>query len=364
MNKTLGTILATGTLLVGGGTIEMVPQQVSAEAWGQYRVADYVHSWSETIDTGTSSVVVEHINNVELFPDDNGDGIISYSVGKDKKGKYVSSQITEAEYAKLGGIDGAKHNTDTPVKYQITVSEAIIEGLMPETAEAAVAQDSSNKYTACVTGTSCTYSFTNTAGNFVVNSSISYSTNPGTVTMTYAGVSMTQAGSNQSGGGAYGYTFYTTSAAATGANNLVTNTTGSLTNGFYDHVSSFSGTNATSPVEGITQSVTADISNKSLVVTTLTDNSMAFMALNSAYGRTYSAGANTTLVVGDSQTWLFRSTNVVTPAGAITLNATISAGTEPSLLTGFGIKEGSTAPVSTTNNSCHGELHGVWYCQK
>ena len=103
-----------------------------------------------------------------------------------------------------------------------------------------------------------------------------------------------------------------------------------------------------------------------MTVTSTTDNTMAYWSLGSHYGRAYSAGANTTLISAssDSQEWTFRSTNLKTPAGALTLNATISAGTEPAALTGFAIKPAPPAPTNTTNNGCHGELHGTFYCQQ
>ncbi len=344
MKNKLATIAVGASLIIGGGTVDLVPVTLPAQAWGQYRISDApvdIPAWEEKTATGTiahPAYIAPH------FSDDNGDGIISYSIAVNKKGERVYTQISDDGYEKLGKKDGGMYNLEYPVIDKVTVAEAMLEGLAPKTAEASVAQDSANKYTACVSGTSCTYSFTNTAGNLVVNSSLSYTTNPGTVTMSYAGVSMTQVGSTQvvtdSGYSSYQYVFYTTSAAATGANNLVTNTTGSLTNGFYDHAVSFSGANASDPIEGITQTTTGVISNKSVTVTSTTDNTMAYWSLGSHYGRAYSAGSNTTLISGasDSQEWSFRSTNLISPAGSVTLNATISVGVEPSEITAFAIK--------------------------
>lgn len=203
----------------------------------------------------------------------------------------------------------------------------------------AIAFDSSNKYTACVTGTSCTYSFNNVAGNFVGNASISYTTNPGATTMTYAGASMTQAGSTQleSFNTVYGYTFYKEN-AATGTNNLITTTTNSLTNGFYDHAVSYSGTHASAPVANVAQAVTGNITDGSIAVTiTTTASSWAvWLGLGSARSRAYTAGANTVLISGasDGQTYVFDSGGIAS-SSPWTLNATISAGTEEKINTAF-----------------------------
>lgn len=211
----------------------------------------------------------------------------------------------------------------------------------------AIALGSQNKYTACVTGTSCTYSFNNVAGDFVGNASMGYTTNPGTVSMTYAGASMTQIGSTQheAVGDAYGYSFYK-AGASTGTNNLTTTTTNSLTNGFYDHAISYSGTHASAPVANVAQAVTGNVGNTSIAVTiTDTTNSWAvWLGLGSARGRTYTAGANTTLrsSASDGQAYVFDS-NGVANSSPWTLNATITSGTEEKYNTAFELKVAAAA---------------------
>lgn len=195
----------------------------------------------------------------------------------------------------------------------------------------AIAFDSANKYTACVTGTSCTYSFNNVAGNFVGNASISYDTNPGAVSMTYAGEAMTQIGSNQATTTqvTYCYTFYKES-AATGTNNLTTTTTNSLGNGFYDHAVSYSGTHASAPVANATQHVDNSNDTSDSVVVTISDttNSWAvWLGMGDSAGRTSTAGANTVKVTGasDGQTHVFDS-NGIANSNPWTLSATLNSG--------------------------------------
>lgn len=220
----------------------------------------------------------------------------------------------------------------------------------------AIAYDSGNKYTACVTGTSCTYSFTNTAGNFVGNASIGWTTNPGTVSMTYGGASMTKIGStlHEATADAYVYTFYKAN-AATGTNNLTTTTTNSLTGGFYDHAISYSGTHASAPVANATQATTGNIGNTSIAVTIGdTSNSYAvWLGLGGGRGRAYTAGSNTTLrsAASDAQTYVFDSGGIAN-SSPWTLNATISSGTEEKYNTAFELvvaAAGGSSSIKTIN---------------
>ena len=205
----------------------------------------------------------------------------------------------------------------------------------------AIAFDSSTKDAVGGAGTSHTTSFNNVAGNFMVVTSTSYTTNPGATTMTYNGVSMTQMGSNQTGGATpvYQYTFYLAS-PATGTNNIVTTTTNSLTNGFFDHVLSYSGVNTASPIANNSQSTTANIGDTSVAVTIgNTGSSFAVWQFGAESGRTYTAGANTVLRAGasDAQCWSFDS-NGIASSSPWTLNAVIATGTEIKLLNVFELK--------------------------
>lgn len=370
LKKTL-TGIAVGALIIGGGTVDLVPVTYPASAWGQYRVADYVAQipdWTETTATGT--VVHTSVQPPPLFPDDNGDGIVSYSIAFNKKGERVYTQIPEDGYQKLGKKDGAIYNVDYPAVDHITLAEAVIEGITPDTAQAAIAFDSGNKYTACVTGTSCTYSFTNAAGTVVIADTTDFGNppvNPGATTMTYGGNAMTSmsGGTAQFGTqppGAYHESFYLTS-APTGANNLVITTTGSMTNGFYAHAISYSGAGS---VRNITTQTTGNIGNDSCSVT-IGDTSSSWAVwhgITGIAGRVYSAGANTTARSGasDSQTYVWDSGGIANTSPWV-LNATISASTEVKVDTCFELVVASTV-INTTNNGCHGELHGTFYCQK
>ncbi len=180
---------------------------------------------------------------------------------------------------------------------------------IPYTSFAAIAFDTEANYTACVTGTSCTYSFTVTGSNtFLFCNSTSYATNPGAVTMTYGGVSMTQIGSTQNVVSDYSYAFYLVN-PATGANNLVNTTGTSLTNGFYTHCESYTGVGGT---DGTNQSTGTSVTTKACTVTTTFDNNEWLIGgVSSYFGRGYTAGASTIVRGGDSQGWVGDSNGTV-----------------------------------------------------
>ena len=355
MNKTLTGIAVGATLLIGGGTVDLVPVSLPADAWGQYRVAEApvdIPAWEETTATGT---IAHPAYIAPKFQDDNGDGIISYAIAINKKGERVYTQISEDGYQKIGEKDGAKYNLDYEAVDHITLAEAIIDGLAPATAEAAIAFDSGNKYTACVTGTSCTYSFTNTAGSVVIADTTDFGNppvNPGATTMTYGGNAMTSmsGGTAQFGTqppGAYHESFYLASAPIR-ANNLVITTTGSMTNGFYAHAVSYSGAGT---VRNITTQTTGNIGDDSCSVTigTTASSWAGWLGITGIATRTYSPGANTTnrASADDGQTHVYDSGGIANSSPWV-MNATISAGTEVKVDTCFEITAtgaASAAPI-------------------
>ena len=372
VKKTLTGIAVGASLIIGGGTVDLVPVNLPAVAWSQYRAEEApvdAPAWTENTATGT----IDHPAYIApKFTDDDGDGLISYAIAINKKGEKVYTQIPEIGYKTLGTKNGFIHNLEYQAVDHITLAEAIIDGITAKTAEAAIAHNASDeaKYTACVTGTSCTYSFTNNSGNLVIADTTDFGNppvNPGATTMTYGGNAMTSmsGGTAQFGTqppGAYHETFYLVN-APTGANNLVITTTGSMTNGFYAHAISYSGAGS---IRNITTQTTGNIGSDSCSVTIGdTTNSWAgWFGITGIAGRTYSAGANTTNRAGadDSQTHVYDSGGIAN-SSPWTMNATISVGTEVKVDTCFEIVMASTV-VNTQNNGCRGELHGTLYCDQ
>lgn len=162
--------------------------------------------------------------------------------------------------------------------------------------------------------------------------------------VTYAGVSMTQLDSaflvNWSA--RYLSTWYLVSPAS-GANNIVV--TGGANLG--KEAFSVSGVSSTNPITGLTTTTDQTSNNASISVTTTTDNAYAV-----AYGQindaTITAGTDTTLYINDTAYALYvvRSTNAVSPAGAITLNYNSTGNWR---LRGFGINPPITTSIKTFN---------------
>jgi hypothetical protein len=214
--------------------------------------------------------------------------------------------------------------------------------LLPAQALAAIGADTAASYTACVTGTTCYYSFTVTGSNpFLACMTSNYTTSPGTVTMQYASTSMTEIGSQQTNNtGSNNFTSDTFYLAAppTGTHNLVITTTNSMTNGFYVHCASYTGVNQTSPIDTSTQhNTTYPASGDSATITTTADNSFVVGFWGDLGGRTHSAGSGTTQRTSDGQGAVEDGGGAVSPAGSKTISITDNAATGYTL-TAFGLK--------------------------
>lgn len=188
-----------------------------------------------------------------------------------------------------------------------------------------------------------TFSFTNTAGNFVV-----VVLDPGddaTSAVTWNGVAMTKAGASQSGSGRYTQLWYVHS-ADTGTHDIVVTGGSDL----YARAISFSGVKTQSGAVSGYNTSTATSTTPSLTVTTTVDNS--FVVMGGQVGSSPTAGANTTQPSMGSNPQLagfWYSTSAKTPAGALTLNVNCSSATYG--LAGFAIAPQGNQTFSTTDTS-------------
>lgn len=221
MKKKFAGIAVGASLIIGGGSVPTIDQQAPAQAWASSKVSEYKPSWTEKTATGT----IEHINPVPNFPDDDGDGWVSYAIGINKKGETVYSQITEKGYKSLGKKDGGKHNIEFPAKYKISVVEAVLEGLMPKTAEAAIAYDTQTSADPVI-ASSITYAHTISGTNTILFVSPSCYPNSCSLTATYNGTSMTQIGGSVVSSDSVVQTLFYLVAPTTGTNNIVVTKTG------------------------------------------------------------------------------------------------------------------------------------------
>ena len=220
MKKKFAGIAVGASLIIGGGTVDLVPVNLPAQAWAQYKVSEYQKAWTEKTATGT----IQHVAQTPNFPDSDGNGLVSYSMTKNKKGEMVYTQISDEAYAKLGKKDGSKFNFDYPAVDKITVAEAMLEGLMPNVAEAAIATDAFNGQT-YTTATSITYSHTISGSDTILFVSTAvYPTAASTAT--YNGTSMTQIGSTVNSADNMGQALFYLVAPTTGTNNVVVTRSG------------------------------------------------------------------------------------------------------------------------------------------
>jgi len=360
IKKTLTGIAVGATLIIGGGTVDLVPVNLHAQAWAQYHVSEYKSSWTETTATGT----IEHITDVPNFADDNGDGLISYSIAVNKKGERVYTQISEDAYAKLGKKDGSRFNLDYPAVDKITLAEAIMEGLMPNVAEASIAFDAFSDMGFVNPGSSITFSHTVSGTYPIIFFGIWASPGSGSFTASYNGASSTFITSKtdpQSHNEAMLYLIN----PDTGTHNAVVGQTGGTYMGGL--VSSYTGADqAAQPDASATfsGSITSAPWQLTTNITTVADNSWII-----EIGRDGADGVMTAVsgVVKRGGTngyfQLFDSNSAKTPAGS----ATIVNGTTATRLWSYGVILVSFKPatiVNTQNNGCHGEFHGTIFCQQ
>jgi len=145
----------------------------------QYNVAD----WTPTIVHPFTGQVID--NPLPLFPDADGNGVVSVSAFKDGAGKLHYIQIPDATYAEMGMRDGDAFNP-THEEFKSVLDLAV------PTAQAAVAFDASAGGSFGNPVTSLTWSHTAAAGSVLVVQAFSSNGTPNTISgVTYNAVSMT-----------------------------------------------------------------------------------------------------------------------------------------------------------------------------
>jgi hypothetical protein len=220
-------------------------------------------------------------------------GVISasddtYSVFRDRSGNKVYVPITKEQYARMGQQDGYSHNTKR--NDHLSVFEAAA-----NLADAAVARDS-ELFAYTDTGSSFTFAFTNTAGNVAYFFGHDRATGATQIAnVSYAAASSTKileldgaAGQNDRA-----ITAWRLNSPATGANNVVVNTTTSLTLRF--NAVSYSGASTVTSENGTDTSIGSGVTSISTDITpTFTGCWMGMFTKDGSGGTTYT---NTT---GDS----------------------------------------------------------------
>lgn len=162
------------------------------------------------------------------------------------------------------------------------------------------------------------YTHTCTGSNLILWVGIYYRVTSSTITVTYNGLSMTQATSNSSGT-EFTALFYLANAPS-GSHSVVVNSTASITSGQAVSVS-YTGSNISPTIVSHTNSGT--LTNPATFTDTLTttkNNSWALMFIRATAG-TFVAGTGTTSRISAGADTQFLDTNgPVTPAGSVSLN--------------------------------------------
>lgn len=358
IKKTLTGIAVGATLIIGGGTVDLVPVNLTPEQYFQYHVEDYKGTWTET----TATTTVQHIQDVPNFSDDNGDGLISYSFATNKKGEKVYTQMPDNGYGKIGKKNGAIYNLDYPTVDHITLAEAIMEGLAPETAQAAIARLSANTWSGGASASSQTIPITISAGSDAVLILRWTSTQTGAhdiTSISYNGVSMgtPKQSVTPSGNALETYTLF------------LGTTDGSPHNIVINYSPNDSGTGDWSSYSNVDQT---GFDNTKYISNTTNGNISDSVTVNTA-------NSWVAIITGDVDVGAFTAVSGLTAFGAspgnkFDSNGTVSAGSysmtinRPSgtrawLWSVFVLKPSSVID-NTTNNGCHGELHGTFYCQQ
>ena len=258
MNKKLTGIAVGASLIIGGGTVDLVPVERPATSWIQYHVSEYTGYATVLTATGTQKI----INPIPLFKDGNKDDIISVAISHDKKGNEIYSQISEEAYANLGKKDGYKFNSRYPVIEKITLAEYTLEQIIP-VAEASIAFDTSAR-ASTGSASSLTLPHTVTGSNPVIVTSVLSNSTPTGVT--YGGTAVTFIDSVAAAGSTE-YLYYLTN-CATGLNNIVVTMAGAT----YIYINSASYTGVDNVAYDVTGKVSSTVVTQSVAVTTTTNN--------------------------------------------------------------------------------------------
>jgi hypothetical protein len=205
----------------------------------------------------------------------------------------------------------------------------------------AIAADSSLSKQSGVGVTSLTYSFNNVAGNFLVVAILTELTLADIVSVTYNGVTMTNA-SSQAGETTRTLWLYYLASPATGANNVVI--TVSPADNITAWTTSYTGVNTSSPQDTASGVTNASTNTLTYSPTTGTDNDWAVAMVRGA-GGTVTGNTNLTALFGADSFRMLDSAGSIGAAGAKTISADGAGG--PALMYGafMTFKPGGATPI-------------------
>jgi len=186
-----------------------------------------------------------------------------------------------------------------------------------------LAFDTKTGFTFNLSASNITYSHTCSGSDRILFVGVSVRSNRSVTSVTYNGVSMTQAGSTSGTSGILNYLFYLINPAS-GSNTV------SVTQSSADTITScsisYTGAKQSGQPDATSSGGPTTTTSYSQSVTSVADNAFAVLYGNANAGAALTAGANTTIrnqpEVSFTGAFLVDSTAAKTPAGTFTLNVT------------------------------------------
>lgn len=314
MKKTIGKIVISLLVLVGGSTAPLIPSDLELRYSYQYPASSY----TQKITDPETFLVKE--NPQPEFTDDDANDLISVSVFTDKKGNVVYQQIDDAVYSQMGTHDGYKKN---PKKSEL---QSLLNKMTP-IAEGAIAFDATGTWTSGSSVTSITFAHTIGAGSNMMLAVLSLSTN-NDVSATYNAVPMTKVlVQGNSGADNRFLSMFLLPAPTVGTNNIVITAAVSAAV-LQGGGSSYSGAKQTTTLDNsVASSTTASVTAITTSLTPVADNAwIIYGARINAGNAGYTAGANTTRRTFSNNTGLNDTNGAITPPTSTTMSITISNG--------------------------------------
>jgi len=266
--------------------------------------------YEKTITSAIGTEIVKY--NGKVFPDDDGNGLISVAIFRGKDGSEVEIQIPDEQYSDMGKTGGFSRN---PKKEEyLTVFEA-----MAQPAEAAIALDTYTSSFQSDSTSSWTWAYTTSGSNrFLMIGCLGGTIGEGdNITgITYNAVSMTKRDSNRIPTGRMTYLFDLTNPAS-GSNNVVVTKSGATYSECY--AASYTGVSQTGQPEAHNTGTATAASSISIAVTTLTPG--AWIVGFSAADTTSTYGCNKTVRYTASNEFTCDSNGAVS-VGSNTMTAT------------------------------------------
>lgn len=338
-------LTASVATLITAGFAPVIPSEMTFELAYQNPISAQVREIPEQV-TATGTIAAKRITPPKIYTDDNGNGIYSVAVFRDRNGNKVEIQIPDELYADMGKAGGYAQN---PKRDEYLSLFEVLTTV--EVAEAAIAFD--NYTSGLVVGaSSLTYAHTVSGSNRIlfVAARIAGGGGLDLVTgITYNGVALTRDSfenciANCSGQGQY---IYHLVAPATGANNVVVSLSASDT--IHAGAASYTGASQTGQPDSNNKTTCNATTSCTLNFTTVADNSWTIVYCGNS-GVSITGGAHKVgNITGGAADIMADSNAAITPAGSTSLQCSTGGGSAGWTLVGASFSPSTGGGGSTFN---------------